>query len=106
MTRLRSDLYTSDLYYRDPALFGRQTTVDRYIDHIAAAFAVSRSSLHVVKYPLQIINQHDPIDNLRLPASKGLLLELPLYIDVMDRKLISRPFRAECSYRILKKSYQ
>ncbi|KAI5250647.1 DNA topoisomerase IV, alpha subunit [Aureobasidium subglaciale] len=38
----------SDLYYRDPALFGRQSTVDRYVDQIAAAFAVSRASLNVI----------------------------------------------------------
>ncbi|KAI4790387.1 DNA topoisomerase IV, alpha subunit [Aureobasidium sp. EXF-8846] len=37
----------SDLYYRDPALFGRQSTVDRYVDQIAAAFAVPRSCLNV-----------------------------------------------------------
>ncbi|KEQ86509.1 DNA topoisomerase IV, alpha subunit [Aureobasidium pullulans EXF-150] len=36
-----------DLYYRDPALFGKQATVDRYVDQIAAAFAVPRSSLNV-----------------------------------------------------------
>ncbi|KAK6004629.1 hypothetical protein QM012_008491 [Aureobasidium pullulans] len=36
-----------DLYYRDPALFGRQSTVDRYVDHIAAAFSLPRSCLNV-----------------------------------------------------------
>ncbi|KEQ98138.1 hypothetical protein AUEXF2481DRAFT_2114 [Aureobasidium subglaciale EXF-2481] len=40
--------HVSDLYYRDPALFGRQSTVDRYVDQIAAAFAVSRASLNVI----------------------------------------------------------
>ncbi|KAH0337373.1 DNA topoisomerase IV, alpha subunit, partial [Aureobasidium melanogenum] len=39
--------HVSDLYYRDPALFGRQSTVDRYIDQIAAAFALPRSCLNV-----------------------------------------------------------
>ena len=38
----------SDLYYRDPALFGRQSTVDRYVDQIATAFSVPRSCLNVV----------------------------------------------------------
>ncbi|KAI5275893.1 DNA topoisomerase IV, alpha subunit [Aureobasidium subglaciale] len=38
----------SDLYYRDPALFGRQSTVDRYVDQIAAAFVVPRASLNVI----------------------------------------------------------
>jgi DNA topoisomerase VI subunit A len=38
----------SDLYYRDPALFGRQSTVDRYVEQIAAAFSVPRSCLNVV----------------------------------------------------------
>ncbi|KAI4723001.1 DNA topoisomerase IV, alpha subunit [Aureobasidium sp. EXF-10727] len=39
--------FCCDLYYRDPALFGRQSTVDRYVDQIAAAFSVSRSCLNV-----------------------------------------------------------
>ncbi|KAH0386392.1 DNA topoisomerase IV, alpha subunit, partial [Aureobasidium melanogenum] len=39
--------HVSDLYYRDPALFGRQSTVDRYVDHIAAAFSLPRSCLNV-----------------------------------------------------------
>lgn len=45
----RSDMVLrSDLYYRDPALFGKQSTVDRYVGQIAAAFSVPRSSLNVV----------------------------------------------------------
>ncbi|THZ62229.1 DNA topoisomerase IV, alpha subunit [Aureobasidium pullulans] len=43
----RAGITVSDLYYRDPALFGKQATVDRYVDQIAAAFAVPRSSLNV-----------------------------------------------------------
>ncbi|KAH0352584.1 DNA topoisomerase IV, alpha subunit, partial [Aureobasidium melanogenum] len=39
--------HVSDLYYRDPALFGRQSTVDRYVDQIAAAFSLPRSCLNV-----------------------------------------------------------
>lgn len=36
-----------DIYYRDPALFGRQSHVDRYVDSIAYTFGVTRSALHV-----------------------------------------------------------
>jgi meiotic recombination protein SPO11 len=36
-----------DIYYRDPALFGSQTAVDRYVDDIAFAFGVPRSTLNV-----------------------------------------------------------
>lgn len=36
-----------DMYYRDPALFGRQTVVDRYVDDIAFTFDVPRSMLNV-----------------------------------------------------------
>ncbi|KAG9951155.1 DNA topoisomerase IV, alpha subunit, partial [Aureobasidium melanogenum] len=39
--------HVSDLYYRDPALFGRQSTVDRYVDQIATAFSLPRSCLNV-----------------------------------------------------------
>lgn len=42
----------SDLYYRDPALFGKQSTVDRYVDQISAAFSVPRSCLNVVGTPI------------------------------------------------------
>lgn len=36
-----------DIYYRDPALFGSQTTVDRYVDDIAYTLGVTRSMLNV-----------------------------------------------------------
>jgi meiotic recombination protein SPO11 len=36
-----------DIYYRDPALFGTQAVVDRYVDDIAFTFSVSRSKLNV-----------------------------------------------------------
>ena len=39
---------TSDIYYRDPALFGRQSHVDKYVDDIAHTFGVPRSTLHVI----------------------------------------------------------
>lgn len=35
------------MYYRDPALFGTQTHVDRYVDDIAFTFGISRLSLNV-----------------------------------------------------------
>ncbi|KAK3057679.1 endodeoxyribonuclease [Extremus antarcticus] len=37
-----------DIYYRDPALFGSQAHVDRYVDDIAYTFSVPRASLNVV----------------------------------------------------------
>lgn len=43
------DQYFSDMYYRDPALFGNQAVVDRYVDMIAVHLRVSRSVLHVVQ---------------------------------------------------------
>lgn len=36
-----------DLYYRDPALFGSQAVVDRYVDSIAYTLNVPRATLHV-----------------------------------------------------------
>ncbi|KXS98678.1 hypothetical protein AC578_1264 [Pseudocercospora eumusae] len=46
---LRNDVVISkrDMYYRDPALFGCQRHVDRYVDDIASTFGVPRSSLNV-----------------------------------------------------------
>ena len=37
-----------DIYYRDPALFGSQDYVDRYVDQIAFTFGVPRNSLNVI----------------------------------------------------------
>lgn len=37
-----------EIYYRDPALFGRQSHVDRYVDIIARTFEVPRAALHVI----------------------------------------------------------
>ncbi len=37
-----------DVYYRDPALFGSQATVNRYVDDIALTFDVPRSKLNVI----------------------------------------------------------
>ena len=46
--RLRStDAVGRDMYYRDPALFGKQAHVDRFVDDIAHTFGVSRSALNV-----------------------------------------------------------
>lgn len=36
------------MYYKDPALFGKQSVVDRYVDDIASTFQIPRSSLNVV----------------------------------------------------------
>ncbi|PNS21208.1 hypothetical protein CAC42_3546 [Sphaceloma murrayae] len=47
---LRDDVTISkrDLFYQDPALFGSQSTIDRYVDSIAAAFGVRRAELNVI----------------------------------------------------------
>jgi len=37
-----------DIYYKDPALFLKQSVVDRYVDDIAFTFNVPRSALSVV----------------------------------------------------------
>ncbi|EME81708.1 uncharacterized protein MYCFIDRAFT_138655, partial [Pseudocercospora fijiensis CIRAD86] len=47
---LRNDVVISksrDMFYRDPALFGSQKHVDRYVDDIAFTFGVPRSTLNV-----------------------------------------------------------
>ncbi|KAK4544162.1 hypothetical protein LTR36_004372 [Oleoguttula mirabilis] len=46
---LRSGVTLSkrDIYYRDPALFGSQAHVDRYVDDIAFTFGIPRSALNV-----------------------------------------------------------
>ncbi|PPJ51901.1 hypothetical protein CBER1_08792 [Cercospora berteroae] len=46
---LRNDVVISkrDIYYRDPALFGSQTQVDRYVDDIAFTFGITRATLNV-----------------------------------------------------------
>jgi meiotic recombination protein SPO11 len=40
-------IHYRDVYYRDPALFGNQNIVDRYVDDIALTFGMTRSSLNV-----------------------------------------------------------
>lgn len=40
-------MQTRDLYYRDPALFGNQGVVDRYVDSIAYTLGVPRALLNV-----------------------------------------------------------
>lgn len=40
--------YGRDIFYRDPELFGKQDTVDRYIEDIAHTCGVQRIDLHVV----------------------------------------------------------
>lgn len=37
-----------DIYYKDPALFQKQSVVDRYVDHLAFSFGVRRVFLNVV----------------------------------------------------------
>lgn len=40
----------SDIYYRHPDLFVKQTVVDRYVDHLACTLGVSRSQLNMVRF--------------------------------------------------------
>lgn len=37
-----------DIYYKDPALFVKQSIVDRYVEDISFTFSVPRSALCVV----------------------------------------------------------
>lgn len=37
-----------NIYYQDPALFGTQGVVDRYVDILAYTFGLQRADLHVV----------------------------------------------------------
>lgn len=39
-----------DLYYKDVALFGKQSVVDRCVDDIARTFRLPRASLNVVVF--------------------------------------------------------
>ena len=40
-----------NIYYKDPALFKDQSTVDRYVDILAYTFGVPRAALNVVRMP-------------------------------------------------------
>lgn len=42
-----TNIRVRDIYYRDPALFGRQAVVDRYVDDVAFTLGVPRSMLNV-----------------------------------------------------------
>ena len=43
-----TDTSTSDIFYHDPSLFGKQDVVDRLIDDVAHTCGVQRSALRVV----------------------------------------------------------
>lgn len=45
--------HSRNIYYKDPALFKTQLTVDYYVDIIAYTFDVSRFALNVVSSYLQ-----------------------------------------------------
>jgi len=65
------------MYYKGPALFRKQSTVDRYVDHLAFTFGVRRASLNVVS-----------LSNRRLEASltlshiERLLLQKASWLDI------------------------
>ncbi|KAB8360640.1 hypothetical protein FH972_024378 [Carpinus fangiana] len=44
---IHTDVNSSDMYYKDPALFGSQTLVDRIVDDIAHTFHLPRQALNV-----------------------------------------------------------
>jgi DNA topoisomerase VI subunit A len=53
---------SSDIYYRHPDLFMKQSVVDRYVDDLACTFGVSRSQLNVVHRclrPVYARSNHD-----------------------------------------------
>lgn len=41
-----------NIYYKDPALFKSQATVDKYVDIFAFTFDLQRSDLNVVSFHL------------------------------------------------------
>jgi len=61
-----------DIYYKDPALFVKQSVVDRYVDDIAFTFNVPRSALSVVSVSLLTWIAYS--DFYRLQLLKGFLL--------------------------------
>ena len=78
---------TRDLYYRDPALFGSQAVVDRYVDNIAYTFSVPRSKLnvtaaakglvagafHICRRDGSTTNGIDDRDGILVPALRDIL---------------------------------
>ena len=65
----------SDVYYRDPGLFGSQTVVNRYVDSIATWFSVPRSDLNIASLMTLTLWQNiADFDRLRLP--KDLCVDL------------------------------
>ena len=48
---------TSDIFYRDPSLFGKQDVVDRLIDDVAHTCGVQRSALRVVSRFEHLVRQ-------------------------------------------------
>lgn len=51
--RILLTFHFRNIYYKDPALFKTQLTVDYYVDIIAYTFGVSRLDLNVVSSPRQ-----------------------------------------------------
>lgn len=46
--RSGTDVRCRDIYYRDPALFSKQSVVDRFVDDLAYTFGVPRMLVNVV----------------------------------------------------------
>lgn len=62
-----------DIYYKDPALFKTQSTVDRIVDDIAYSFHVPRATLNVVDQDSLVIFSHIAKDIGQIASAKGLV---------------------------------
>ncbi|KAK4985409.1 endodeoxyribonuclease [Elasticomyces elasticus] len=65
-----------DIYYRDPALFGKQAVVDRYVDDIACTFGAPRSFLNIVCWTSFLESSASGLADMRVlqtAAAKGLV---------------------------------
>ncbi|EME42796.1 hypothetical protein DOTSEDRAFT_131971 [Dothistroma septosporum NZE10] len=94
---LRNDVVMSkrDIYYRDPALFGNQTYVDRYVDDIALTFGLSRASLNVCAVAKGLvagaftIYRKDGSSTIANNDREGLLVPSLRDIQAIDVKMVN-----------------
>ena len=61
-----------NIYYQDPALFGKQAVVDRYVDALAYTFSLQRADLNVVS--IEGVTLHGSSDiGSQTAVAKGLV---------------------------------